>query len=68
MCKRCFFKKDKVMTIFKNSLKVGLQLAENKQHEKVNKQNHLNFAYAIEYRDIPLRIFIYLKIGFSDDI
>ncbi|KAH7691876.1 Retrotransposon gag domain-containing protein [Dioscorea alata] len=44
MSKKYSFRRDKVMKIFKDALKVGLQLAESKRPEEADKKDHPNFC------------------------
>ena len=44
MSKKYSFRRDKVMKIFKDALKVGLQLPKSKRLEKADKKDHRNFC------------------------
>ena len=44
MSKKYSFRRDKVMKIFKDALKVGLQLPESKRPEEADKKDHPNFC------------------------
>lgn len=41
--KKYYFRRDKVMKIFKDALKVRLQLPQSKQLEEADKKDHPNF-------------------------
>ena len=44
MSKKHSFRRDKMMKIFKDALKVGLQLLESKRPEETDKKDHHNFC------------------------